>query len=418
MYDESKLILKSIIVFWELIVAGTMVLNCSSVYVTEYHSLIFSKIITFLFCTGMFFLCLIAYYKRKKFGIVIIKYNAAIVVWMLVYFAFSHYNISSTICFIVELILLTNYVLLSEKNGIISILKTYKTLMIFISLSSLFFWLFGSVFNIIEPTGQIYSTWTGDENQLAVFKGYFGIHFETQSIDMFDDAGMLRNTSIFNEGPMYSLHLSLALLIELFIEKRPAAINVVLFLITILTTMSSTGYVLSLGALFLKFYIWSKGKYSFKYFSSIALCILLTSISYIVWQLFNYRADTVSGLIRFDDYLVAINTWISSPIFGVGILNYDAMRQNMDAWRFFNTGYSNSIGLVLAQGGIWLFLPLIYFFYISIKKSYKEKKYNALSLSILFLFLMFFATGIYKFNMLCFLAYLLFNMKNSKLDAC
>ncbi len=392
--------------FTEYMVALSMVIHCNSVYVAEYQAVLIGRVVILIFCVSMLILIGLSSNIGKIKRLDYLKYDLAFILYFSVLIIFRNANVGAVVGLSVELFLLWNYILLEGKTGVISILEKYKNLILSISVISLFFWILGSVFNFIEPTGQIYSTWTDNEAQLAVFKGYFGIHYETQIADMFDDAGMVRNTSIFTEAPMYSLHLSLALLIELFIGRKISKINALLLVLTIVTTMSSTGYVLSAGAVFIKLNIFLKDNERMKWFRYITFVLLLIVFINIVWDLFNYRAFTVSGIIRADDYLVAIETWISNPILGVGIGNYESIRLNMGAWRFFNTGYSNSIGIVLAQGGLWIFLPFLYLFYQSIIKNYFKGKYNVAGLSICFFFLICFAVGIEKFNMLCVLAYL------------
>lgn len=390
----------------EYLIAFSMVIHCASVYVSEYQSELINKCIIIIFCSSVLMLIRLSPNMSVIKQVSNLKKNLFFILYFSVLILLRHNNMGAILKLSLELILLYNYILIDGKNGIISILKKYRSIMLVIGVISLFFWPLGSVLHIIEPTGQIYSTWTGDVNQLAVFRGYFGIHYETQEADMFDDAGLVRNTSIFNEAPMYSLHLSLALMIELFIVKKISRLNVFLLILTIVTTMSSTGIVLSAGALFIKMNIYLKKNESMRWLRYISFMFLSVGLIGVIWYLFNYRAFTMSGIIRFDDYIVAIETWLSNPLLGVGIGNYEAIRQNMGVWRSFNTGYSNSIGLLLAQGGLWIFLPFLYLFYLCIIKTFSKKMYNIAGFSFCFFYLIFFAVGIDRFNMLCVLAYL------------
>ena len=55
------------------------------------------------------------------------------------------------------------------------------------------------------------------------------------------------------------------------------------------------------------------------------------------------KQDTMSLLLRVDDFIVGYNTWIEHPIFGWGAGNTYSLQQHMDFWRGEQTGFSNSI---------------------------------------------------------------------------
>ena len=403
------------VVSLEYILAIIMILNNASVWDTEYEAVksgvSFGQIILIIWYLALGCLILLSknigkLYKKKYVIFSLLAWS-----YFMIYFIMRHVKPLFSIELFMTIFLLSSYVYLDGKDVIARLLIKYKNLIVFISVMSLFFYVFGTWLNWIEPTGQIYSNWAATENDVAIFKGYMNLHFETQIDDNFiGNGGVVRNSSIFTEAPMFSLHLSLALLVELFIVKRTKSPVVILLIVTIATTTSSTGYALVALALFFKFIIWSKDINKMRYLRAVSLLVLLVFIAGVIIQLFDNKEDTISALTRVDDYIVGIQTWLTSPLFGVGLGNYDAFIQNMDGWRMVRTGYSNSICMLLGQGGIWLFSLYMCAIYIGTIQAYRKKLYNTSCVAFLILYLYCFAIATYKVNILCFLIYIVVNV--------
>lgn len=73
-----------------------------------------------------------------------------------------------------------------------------------------------------------------------------------------------------------------------------------------------------------------------------------------------FTNNIASAGVRANDYTVGFRAWMSHPIIGIGISNYDDLKNYMDLWRANNTGFSNSIMDVLSGGG--LYLTVMYLF--------------------------------------------------------
>ena len=84
-----------------------------------------------------------------------------------------------------------------------SILKAFANLMLIEGLISLLFYVLGTSFQLIQPTGEILIDW----GEIKSIPYYWGIYFEGQTY---------RNSGIFTEAPMHSFCLSLAFLFETF----------------------------------------------------------------------------------------------------------------------------------------------------------------------------------------------------------
>ncbi len=75
-----------------------------------------------------------------------------------------------------------NFLKQQNSSGLSTLLLAFRDVVVLVAIVSLFFWLFASVFEIIPPTGQIYSNWTSDGTPKAVFS-WLGLYFETQDVN-------------------------------------------------------------------------------------------------------------------------------------------------------------------------------------------------------------------------------------------
>ena len=117
-----------------------------------------------------------------------------------------------------------------------------------------------------------------------------------------------------------------------------------------------------------------------------------------IWLL-SYKLSTNSGSIRIDDYKASYKTWIEHGIIlGAGFNNEDAIIENMSKFRKDNQGLSNSTMVVLAEGGIMLFMIYLIPFLLSINYAIKNKNNNILYFDIIILFL--FCTTIFAYTAL------------------
>ena len=193
----------------------------------------------------------------------------------------------------------------------------------------------------------------------------------------------------------YSLILILAIsYYEFFIEnqeKNSLLIRAIL-IITLLTTFSTTGYLLLIIIYLYKVfrYLMRKNSRSLKNNSLkyIIIVISIIAVALCAFLLVN-RLRTSSGSTRVDDYVASYKAWINSSIIkGVGFGNEDTIKLYMSDFRKDNQGLSNSLMVIIAEGG--LYLLLIYFipFLISSISFYKQKKYEYLYFNVIVLFLL------------------------------
>ena len=250
--------------------------------------------------------------------------------------------------------------------------------MVVISCISLFFWIFGSTFKMITPTGVALFEW-GTVNEVS---SYFNIYFETQYVDWLGIDFFWRNTAIFVEGPMMSLTLIIAITLIYYFDDiwHIATWKRFILAFAIITSFSVTGYFILWGFVVLKLYRSKK-------FRAIMIVMLIPLSLYAIQVMMDMKQSTGSYSLREDDYYVGFITWLQNPIFGWGFNNWEALQANMKGRA--NDGFSNSIFSVLTQGGI--LMGLMYFIPILIGITSKEFKrfvvcivYAILFISIIF----------------------------------
>lgn len=243
-------------------------------------------------------------------------------------------------------------ILLMFKNfndRLFDFLNTFVKIILIFAIVSLIFWAFGSILKVVHPTNVVINNWNGGRPTPS----YFNLYFETQGIHFFGTT-ITRNSGIFAEAPMWSLMLSSAFIIqELFLENSIKRLS--LLTLTILTTVSTTG-IFVIGILLIYRVLMLK-KSLFKYVSLITIPIVI----YALLQVWEEKSDSISASIRFDDYIAGFLAWRANFFFGSGLtLGLKAIESNMNTLIRTNLGYSNSLFVILAQGGVILGIFYLY----------------------------------------------------------
>lgn len=263
----------------------------------------------------------------------------------------------------------------SYRVSIEKILDKMVQIISFLAYISLFFWLFGSVLNIISPTNYVINAWTDG----TITPSYYNLHFDTQGVS-FLGIQFIRNSGIFAEGPMWNLILSLALMIQVLLLTKNIK-REILLIFTIFSVASTTGIFIIGILLIYKVLIYLNGT---KRFISLTIGPFLF---YGLMQVFDEKASTSSASIRVDDFVAGIRAWNESLFFGSGFYNgLKVLESYMDLSLRTNLGNSDSLVLVLAQGGIILgvlfFYPMIKILF-SIKYAINLKVFSILYFIIL-----------------------------------
>lgn len=228
-------------------------------------------------------------------------------------------------------VMLGLYVLLvatMRAGGLYDVLVKFEKTTVVFAAVSLFFWLFGEILHLIPPSGTIANDWSGGET----ISNYFYLHFGAQG---------QRNCGVFCEAPMYNLVLCSALFVELFVRSSVSRVRLLVLVATIVTTMSTTGQLVTMGSLFVRFFVMRKrmaSAWSVMLGAVVSLASLI-AVAYASKYIMEEKATGASYAVRAAYMLKELRAFASSPIIGHGFLT-------------FTFGSSNSICPILAEGGL------------------------------------------------------------------
>lgn len=373
-----------------------IILECRSVYLVslDYHIPIDLIVILLTF---LLVLCgLVTGMIRIKKNSVAVSFM--LVAYLIVFFLFNVIWTSNRMDFIYKFFLFLPIITMLENaeegtSLAFDLLKKYVFVMVLLSAFSLFFWLFGSLLKIVPATGTIHYYWAIKR----ISNSYFGVYFENAK-DTFLFQNLYRNSGIFTEAPMYSLNITLALAINIFISGSKAKVftkkNIILILATI-SCVSLTGLGFIVVAVLAKNFFENEKRTTKK----IIIVLVIVVVGIMGENIIDIKMSTNSYLVRIDDYIVGFQAWIDNFFFGggYGIRNYQGY---LKSWRNFNTGYSNSLFWILAQGGIYLFLVYLFPALLSLKRYIKNQERGKIILLLLVWYLIITTSFGYQFVLL------------------
>lgn len=338
------------------------------------------------------------------------KFHAFLVVYLLFFsvynFAINSSHTWDTIQITVIILLFSLYC--SNGKNAVSIMGRVSAILAILAGMSLFFWIFGSVFHILEPNQPII-IWS--QNLPILRKSYFYLHYEIQTEAAFG-MNIYRNTGIFYEGPKYALILSLMLMYELFIKKEFKAKRCILFTVAALSTISMTG-ILAVAAIwllyaFFRFPMHSRRGLFVRFVFIIAFLIFGTQVLGYFENMMSIKSATTSYSTRLDNYTAGFRAWMDHPYMGAGYMNMDTIQSYYSTWRLNDIGYANSIFRALAQGGIYLFVLYLSPVIKAIARAVRTQ--DSLLLCYILMFIYYFITTSFPYNfvmvlVLCILWY-------------
>lgn len=319
--------------------------------------------------------------NKKKLGIYFI-YIIYIIIFMIV-----NVTAKNFLNFIIKYIFIVSVFYFNIKNNydLKRYLTYYCNIVFVLCCLSLILYFLGYICNLLPINYNIVLNW----GNTKIIGSIFNLQFIIQK-ENFLGAILIRNTGVFCEAPMYMLNLVLCLTLNLFYIKT-SKINIIILIFGIITTFSSTGYIMLIIIFLL--YIISNKKMNLKI---LIIPIVLISSLFIISNIIESKSTTRSYSVRYDDYVASIKAWKKNIIFGNGYKQNDEFLNNISSFRNTNKGQSSSIGAVLSQGG--LFMLILYF--ISFWKIYKfneKSKYFAIVYLILFVLVVFQYTAVELF---------------------
>ncbi len=386
------------------IIAVIMVINCNSIYSKSIYANTISKV---SMVTLLGSIVILSYLNRNSnidwdiYIVLTILLSLYVFIYVLIQRNRAAFSVG--INDLVKFILMFSLAYLVYKNTKSPlIIEAYCNVVVVIAAVSLFFWILGSNMHVLQSTGVFLSKWNQFDNYQPV-PSYHNLYFETQVLDQ-----NIRNSAIFAEAPMASLSFTIAFCLEVLYQKKSKfyILKYVVLAFAIISTISSTGYIcliLVIGYQFLT-------KKSFEKYSMVIKAIIVPAILLIGIVLIHYflaqKLNSNSGFSRSRDYMNSFKAWINYPFIGTGIdIDGNFILQNGIAIGKF--GYSNSLGKVLGENGIYIFILYLLSIFRSFYASLVNKDIRRFFLTIILLYL-FITTQFVNTYIVLFLFSLLF----------
>ena len=199
-----------------------------------------------------------------------------------------------------------------------------------------------------------------------------------------------RNTSIFREPGVFGIYLTVAILIELYLNNEINYKRLIVFFFAVFTSYSTAAFITSLIAV--SFYLFSHQNYK-SYMRSISkiffIVIFFIAFKYLGDSFQNkisYGTDIIGGYTaRVSSVIVPIEIFLDKPFFGRGISQFATDWASYTYHTYgipFNVGlFTNSITIIFASLGI--VVGIFYLFGI-----YKVSKMFGFSRLVIFLILL------------------------------
>lgn len=378
---------------FECIIAGALILSCNTMWVTlapnDYKIKNLALILVLIGVLGaVLFSKRMA--NRKVFWTSFIM-TAAIAAILIIFILVTRFSerrfVKDAVVF---LALLFYYLLVEYKDKIPAVLRYYSNIVAVIAAVSLVCWLVFSIFKLIPPSGTELTWWNGTDHYTDV-TSYYGIYFEPQMKWVLGEY-IARNCSIFTEAPMAALHFSIAFLFNLFLKKKNYIIYAVILGLAVLTTFSATGYIICAIAIVAKLILGITGTTKYRTMTpatkrmlKVIFLVFIIAVIVVCVIIFSRRAGGQSWNIRIEDFRATFQAWFDKPIFGNGIYNFDAVKAHFEGARATYAGFSctNSLGTILADGGIVFGCLYIGSFICAMIKAIKNREYNVLVFAVL-----------------------------------
>lgn len=311
--------------------------------------------------------------KQFRRGIII---TAIICVYLIVFLLINPVNIKLYIVMLCQVCLLSIYVFICcQGDEIPGVIFRYSQLVTVVAAVSIVCWILFSLLRVVPPSGTVDSYWFSSyftKPQIT----YFDIYFEPQKI-LFFGRKIVRNCAIFTEAPMFTWHLVISLLIELFVNKKLSWVRTVIICAAILSTISTMGYIWGIAAILIRIVlaILSSRKYrslsvSVKVIIWIVAAAIIVSGAIACILLLKEKFATYSGSSRIDDFKYGFLGWMDNFWTGAGFGNRETIY--MHRVKYADYGFSNGIMEVAAEGGVYLLIcfvgPFVYGFVDAARK--------------------------------------------------
>lgn len=355
-------------IFIEYLLIIFLILSCSSVYRLQYKNAVY--FCCFLFTFFLFLIKPHRKFKDSKHFISFFLY-LVILIFTTLLIASKDRSFYLRYWFFIPVFMFFSASIDDHQKSIF--LQRTSNVILFLATSSLLLWLLGPFFRILQPINTVYLNW----GRYRPYQNYYYLLYCENSsfLYMFGIMQAPRNLSIFPEGPFSSLIFCIGLTIELFcVNKKINIRKVLLYVIAILSCISTTGVILTILLLMTKYLLleYSQKKvYSVNLFIKRILIPLIAMIISIIGVLYVLEFKETNDAHNYNSHMNAFGNgfqaFLDHPISGYGF-NYDEDNLGNTTSGFFR---------ILSYGGIPLGLLYIIFFAVGIIRSIKNKRINS-----------------------------------------
>lgn len=274
-----------------------------------------------------------------------------------------------------------------KENNRYDILVIMADMIYYYSIIALIMYLVFTVLHLVSPQNTIILFKSN-----IIYQSYYNVFFVSQGL-VFKSSVFIRNGAVFFEPGVYSLYLVYSLLIYFFYSNKKNMLKIVLLLISILTTLSTTGIILSLMFICIKFITHNFKNRNLKLIKISSIPLFIVCFAVLVYKVYFEKTTSYgisSYLIRNDDLVSGLILFKQKFLFGWGIDNIDILRsvQNLSIRESGASSNSNGIVTILYQGGIYLAAAYIIPMIFLLKYYWKEEKRKLFAI-MLMLYLLF-----------------------------
>lgn len=305
--------------------------------------------------------------------------NFIICSFALIIFTTSLINLDFSNGYIIQLNSLLLGYFIAKKIEFQTFATNFNNVLYYLSLISVFFF---TLFNYYPNLIYLF-----DIKENISGTNFINLYFYVHFIDVF------RNTGIFREPGVYMIYLNLAILFELFVSDIIDRKKIFIFVIALITTLSTAGFII---CIFLSI-IYFMNKKSLKIgvillFSAIVI-LFFVSNNYEYFEAALTKFDSKSNeygsaVARISSITIPISIYLDSPFFGVGLYSY------INLYKFYSSsilGFSlnaesqstNTLLNALATYGPLYFIFFILAFY-KLAKLISKKFLIRLTIFLLF----------------------------------
>lgn len=297
--------------------------------------------------------------NNKSYNLTRIKNSSQMLMLLIIIFLTSFINLDFTYGYLVQILALFTGYLFARKISFQTFAYTYTKILFYVALLSLIIF---SIF-LLMPNFIDLIPLSINSGEAFYVNLFFYVHF----IDMF------RNTGIFREPGVYMIYLNIGILIEFFARERPSRKHVVIYILSILTTLSTAGFII-LGIILLVYVLNNRSAKTMAkvtFFAIVLIAFLFYNYEIFETTLTKFQSDQTGmskALARTSSVTVPFNIFMINPYFGTGLTDftelYKSISFNLYGVRLEPGGEStNTFINLLATYGVLLGCIIVFGYY-------------------------------------------------------